>query len=328
MSDPTVISLGQIIVDMTMRVEQVPRAGEDVFAQDVSTQVGASYNMLHAVRQMGVSACHGAVLGTGAWSDLIARTLHADGIDHIGVRVEDEDCGFCIALTDAQAERTFVSTRGAEAHAPLDAFDGIEPNDGDVVYISGYTLVHRTAQALLRFLTRTRSHRFTAIFDVSPMLEQVDDVLLDALVGYRPIWSCNEREADIVVRRLRLPDSLPDRRERYASLADALDAIVIVRTGAEGAWVCRPDGECELVDGFPVTPVDTNGAGDCHTGVLCAQLAQGEPLSHAVRIANAAASIAVTRRGPATCPTRDETEQLMRSPYDKANTSGHTKGVQ
>lgn len=34
-----VISLGQVIVDLTMNVDAVPRAGEDVFAGNVQTQL-------------------------------------------------------------------------------------------------------------------------------------------------------------------------------------------------------------------------------------------------------------------------------------------------
>lgn len=60
-----VISLGQVIVDLTMNVDAVPRAGEDVFAGNVQTQVGASFNTLYAVRRMGVKASHAGVIGTG-----------------------------------------------------------------------------------------------------------------------------------------------------------------------------------------------------------------------------------------------------------------------
>lgn len=62
-----VISLGQVIVDLTMNVDAVPRAGEDVFAGNVQTQVGASFNTLYAVRRMGVQASHAGVIGTGPW---------------------------------------------------------------------------------------------------------------------------------------------------------------------------------------------------------------------------------------------------------------------
>lgn len=323
MSGPAVISLGQVIVDLTMRVDAVPRPGEDVFADGCRAQVGASYNMMHAVRRMGVEARHGGVVGRGPWASMIEDALRRDGIAHVGMRLDGEDNGFCIALTDAHAERTFVSTRGAEAHAPDDAFAGIEPDAHDVLYISGYTLVHPTARALLAFLRRTAGHRWAAVFDASPMVAQADDLTLSTLVGYRPVWTCNEREAGLLAARLGVgarggadagadaaaADGETDAAAAYRALADALGAPLIVRVGSGGAWVC--DGACTPVPGFPVEPVDTNGAGDCHTGVLCACLARGLPLVDAVRTANAAASIAVTRRGPATCPERREVERLL-----------------
>ena len=51
MGNGTVISLGQVIVDLTMSVEKSP-AGQDVFADEAGIHVGASYNTLRAVRQM------------------------------------------------------------------------------------------------------------------------------------------------------------------------------------------------------------------------------------------------------------------------------------
>jgi sugar/nucleoside kinase (ribokinase family) len=66
------------------------------------------------------------------------------------------------------------------------------------------------------------------------------------------------------------------------------------------------------VPGFPVRAVDTTGAGDAHTGVLAAGLLGGLSLPSAVRRANAAAALAVTRLGPATSPTAEEIDALLR----------------
>jgi sugar/nucleoside kinase (ribokinase family) len=52
-----------------------------------------------------------------------------------------------------------------------------------------------------------------------------------------------------------------------------------------------------------VTAVDSTGAGDAHAGVFLAALADGLDPAEAARRANAAAALAVTRRGPATAPT-------------------------
>ncbi|ANS77998.1 Ribokinase [Serinicoccus hydrothermalis] len=89
-------------------------------------------------------------------------------------------------------------------------------------------------------------------------------------------------------------------------------AVVVVRDGPEGC-VVRADGVTTRVPGFPQTPVDTNGAGDTHTGVLCAGVAQGRDWVEAARRANAAAAIKVTRRGPATAPTAEEVDDFLAS---------------
>ena len=66
-----------------------------------------------------------------------------------------------------------------------------------------------------------------------------------------------------------------------------------------------------LVPAPPVTMIDSTGAGDTHTGVLIAALAQGlDPLA-AMRRANTAAAISVTRQGPATAPDRDELDHFL-----------------
>ena len=99
--------------------------------------------------------------------------------------------------------------------------------------------------------------------------------------------------------------------ETVAWLCDRLQSPVIVRVGADGAWLAIPGDEVLRIPGFPMKAVDTNGAGDCHTGVLCALLCEGAPLEDAVRCANAASALAVTRSGPATCPDRKEVERLL-----------------
>lgn len=309
-----VISLGQVIVDLTMSVGKIPQPGEDVFADKVGICVGASYNTLHAVRQMDVAACHAGVLGIGPWADMIREVFKNEGIRHIGSDDVDRDSGFCVALTDAAAERTFISTRGAEAYGDEDTFHNIDPSDGDVVHISGYTFAHHTGEGLRAFIRRTSVGRnFTALFDPSPVVAHINDETFDEVVRYRPIWSCNEREATIVAKRLGLPGDRFTSRALIEQMARLLDSTLIVRIGRGGAWLARPDMDAELVPGCPVHAIDTNGAGDCHAGVLCAELSCGIVLHEAVRTANAAASIAVTRRGPATCPTRKEVREMLSS---------------
>jgi sugar/nucleoside kinase (ribokinase family) len=57
--------------------------------------------------------------------------------------------------------------------------------------------------------------------------------------------------------------------------------------------------------------VDTNGAGDTHTGVLVAERARGADWVSAARRANAAGALKVTRKGPATAPTVAELDAFL-----------------
>ena len=54
-----------------------------------------------------------------------------------------------------------------------------------------------------------------------------------------------------------------------------------------------------------VHAIDTNGAGDAHSGVLCAGIFQGLPIEEALVLANCAGALSTTQRGPATCSSEE-----------------------
>lgn len=87
----------------------------------------------------------------------------------------------------------------------------------------------------------------------------------------------------------------------------------MVRVGARGAWIREPGGETIHIEGYPTKAVHTRSAGGCHTGVMCAMLAKGHSLAESVKIANAAASIAIQHslNGVPQCPDYDEAIALI-----------------
>jgi ribokinase len=86
---------------------------------------------------------------------------------------------------------------------------------------------------------------------------------------------------------------------------------VVLTLGARGAYVAG-DGGRALVPGFAVEAVDTTAAGDVHCGALAVALVEGRPLLEAVRFANAAAALSVTRLGAQpSAPGRKDIETLL-----------------
>ena len=109
----------------------------------------------------------------------------------------------------------------------------------------------------------------------------------------------------------KFPSWLPADKAATA-LAARLGHHILVRKDDSGAYFAPADGTADLSSFHIPTPrvrtADTNGAGDAHSGVLAASLAQGIPLDRALVLANCAGALASTVIGPASCPTRDQIE--------------------
>ncbi|MEM7238317.1 MAG: PfkB family carbohydrate kinase, partial [Pseudomonadota bacterium] len=87
--------------------------------------------------------------------------------------------------------------------------------------------------------------------------------------------------------------------------------MLVVTRGADGAALYRR-GEQTPIAPFPVTPVDTTGAGDTFLGSLLAGFEAGLSDADAGRRASAAAALQITRQGAADAiPTAAEVDHFL-----------------
>lgn len=316
-----VVLMGQILVDLAVRGEALPAPGGDVWASDEGMHVGGGFNALVAARCMGAQAVSLSPIGQGPYSLLIQQALQRAEITDAGPHIDGIDNGFCIAFTDQSGERTFISTRGAETRAPASAWADFTATmrPGDVLYIDGYLMDHpanrQAAQAALEALPEG----VQVILDVSPVIG-----IPQGLPARDVIVSMNHREAQQIInqsaeRGLGQGQSQRCGQAREAGsvaslVASLLGRPVVVRAGAEGAYFARPAASANTgadVTYIPtprVAVIDTNGAGDAHSGVLAAALAQAIPLERALLLANCAGALSTTIVGPASCPAREQIE--------------------
>jgi ribokinase len=86
---------------------------------------------------------------------------------------------------------------------------------------------------------------------------------------------------------------------------------VIVKLGDQGCVYCGPQ-ETVVSPPFPVQAVDSTAAGDTFSAALAVSLAEGTRIEGALRFANAAAAISVTRAGAQTsAPSRPEANAML-----------------
>jgi ribokinase len=87
---------------------------------------------------------------------------------------------------------------------------------------------------------------------------------------------------------------------------------VVLKRGAEGAFVSVAGERAEWVKPFKVDAIDTVGAGDCFNGAFAVALEEGKDPWAAARFANAASAISVTRKGAqASMPMRADVEEFL-----------------
>ena len=311
-----VVLMGQILVDLAVRGEALPSPGGDVWAIDEGMHVGGGFNALVAARRMGAEAVSLSPIGDGPYSSLIQAALTREGIADLGPRIAGVDNGFCIAFTDHTGERTFISTKGAETMAPASAWANFvrTMHPGDVLYIDGYLMDHPTNREAAEAALRALPEGVRVLLDVSPVIG-----IPSALPSDGVIVSMNHREAQEIAQQSgdsSVRDRCREPREAARAMLSLLGRPVLVRAGAEGAYVASPSEEatsacCQDPTRVPtprVDAIDTNGAGDAHSGVLAASLAQGIPLERALLLANCAGALSTTVVGPASCPTRSQIE--------------------
>jgi ribokinase len=88
--------------------------------------------------------------------------------------------------------------------------------------------------------------------------------------------------------------------------------MVVLTLGARGVLVQAKGAAPLRVAAHAVQARDTTGAGDCFVGAFVAACLEGRDVAVAVRFANAAAALSVTRDGAAiSYPTREEVNAFL-----------------
>lgn len=298
------VSVGNVVIDILARVPQLPERGGDVLATSAGMSAGGALNAMVAAVRQGLPTAYAGGHGTGFFGDLVRVALREAGIPSLLDPAPDQDSGYDVALVDDSGERTFVTSFGAEAGISTKALAAIDVEPLDLVHVSGYGLLESTNGAVIAPWLAGLDSRVRVLLDPGPLVADIHPAVWAVALARANWLSCNEREAILLT-------GAEDATAAVRVLA-TLSPGVLVRLGAGGCLVAA-SGELHTVAGFDTTVVDTNGAGDAHAGAFLAALAAGlSPVAAAVR-ANACASIAVSRFGPATAPTLDEVVQLVES---------------
>jgi sugar/nucleoside kinase (ribokinase family) len=294
------------MIDVVMDIDELPVRGGDVRSSRRLVTPGGGFNVMSAARRQGAPARYVGQLGTGHFADVARGALEHEGIEIAVVARSDEDLGVCLVLVDASGERTFVTSPGAELVLRAADLDAVSLVCGDVVYLSGYNVLYPEVATTVSHWLQGVSADVVVAFDPGPRAADIDANIM-SVVLHRTDWLvCNAAEARFVSGLEDVVDAARTLRQSWHC------DLVVVRDGHRGCVGVGDRGAVRAAS-FTTNVVDTNGAGDVHNGVLIAELLNATPVEDALVRANAAAAIAISTFGPATCPTRDRVDALVSS---------------
>jgi sugar/nucleoside kinase (ribokinase family) len=299
------------MIDVVLRIDEVPRSGGDVLASEHLTTTGGGYNAMSAWSRQGVRAVYAGRLGRGPFNAIARDALASDAIAAPIEADSSLDVGFCVAMIDAKGERTFITSSGSEASLRETDLASLDVQRGDYVLVSGYNVMYPgQAEIVLHWLAALPDDTVVA-FDPSNRVEDIPAGNLDEILNRADWVLCNEIEAAALTGATTIEESVKELASRTGRRG------VVVRTGANGCRLTSRGGNDALIEPFATTVLDTNGAGDTHSGVFLAELALGTGELEAAQRANAGAAVSIATLGPASCPPRDViTAMLTRTTDD------------
>jgi sugar/nucleoside kinase (ribokinase family) len=208
-------------------------------------------------------------------------------------------------MIDATGERTFITSPGSEESLREADLASLDVRGDDYVLVSGYNVMYPgQAERVLHWLA-TLSEETVVAFDPSNRVADIPVGNLDEILGRADWVLCNEIEAATLTGATTIEASLTALASRSGRRG------VVIRTGADGCCLISRGREQTFIRPFETTVLDTNGAGDTHSGVFLAELARGTDELEAARRANAGAAVAIATLGPASCPPRDVITALL-----------------
>ncbi len=305
MNQPRVVVVGSSNTDMIIRLDRIPKPGETILGgRFVTAAGGKGANQAVGAARAGGAVTFVARVGRDMFGDRAVAGFRHDGIDvrHVS-RDPSAPSGVALIFVAKDGENSIAVASGANARlAPADVTRARPALGRADILLVQLEIPLPTVRAAL---DHAAARRVPVILNPAPARS-----LSPALLRRVTILTPNESEASLLTGIKVVSTATAARAAR--ALLDKGCRTVVVTLGAQGAWVANAELN-QLVPGFRVTPVDTTAAGDVFNGALAVALAEGQPLLEAVRFANAAGALSVTKLGAQpSAPARREIDRLLR----------------
>lgn len=294
-----IVVIGSSNTDMVVKTNHLPLPGETVLGGSFFMNAGGkgANQAVAAARLYGdvtfIAKVGNDLFGKNAVELFKAENIntnfiytdhqHASGVALITV---DKDGENCIAVASGANEALHVEEINAAAHIIAKA---------DIILMQ-LEIPLAVIEHVAHF---AHQHQKKLILNPAPATS-----LSDELLSQVSIITPNEKEASMLTG-IDIIDTTSAKEAALLLAAKGINTIIIT-LGAAGALVYH-EKEFTIVESNIVKAIDTTAAGDVFNGALSVALSEDKTMLEAVKFANEAAAISVTRLGAqASAPHRKE----------------------
>ena len=298
---PQILVIGSSNTDMVIKAQHLPRPGETVLGGTFfMNQGGKGANQAVSIARLSGQVTFICKTGNDIFGKEAKQLFEKEGIDTSFMFSDPEHpSGVALITVDDNAENCIVVASGANAKLlPVDistAHEAIEKADIIVMQLEIPIETVKYVANIARKLNKK------VILNPAPA-QALDIELLQSLYMITP----NETEAEMI-SGIKITDD-----DSLHACAQAIYNMgvqtVIITLSSKGALVYNETLQT-IIPSFEVNAIDTTAAGDVFNAALAVAVSEGQDLQEAVRFANKAAAISVTRLGAqSSAPYRNEVD--------------------
>jgi ribokinase len=298
-----IVVVGSFNADLVSYMERMPRPAETVHGDRFATGAGGKgSNQAVAAARLGADVTFIGRVGNDVFANLAYEIWDAEGVNYDFVNRDKEVAtGVAPILVDSSGENMIVVVLGANLRLRESDIDAARAR---IAAVDMLVVQREINLEIVPYALRTAKELgVKTILNPAPA-----DGASRESIQLADYLTPNEIELETLSG-----GPVDDVVSAARGLLTRADQTAVVTLGAEGAQIISPEDSIPIPT-FAVDAVDTTGAGDTFNAALAVGLSEGKALSDAVRFANAAAALCVTKPGAAdSAPYRADVDALYRS---------------
>ena len=296
-----ILVVGSSNTDMVVKTKRLPRPGETVVGGTFFMNPGGKgANQAVAIARLDGQATFICKTGNDVFGNQSKHLFELEGINTSFMFSDPvHPSGVALITVDAHAENCIAVASGANANLlPSDLSTAREAIEKADIILMQLEIPMDTIKYVAGI-----AHKLNKKVILNPAPAQpLDSELLQSLYLLTP----NETEAEMI-SGIKITDDHSLQACARAIYNKGVRSVIIT-LGAKGAYLYN-DAVQEYIPSYTVSAVDTTAAGDVFNGALAVAISEGFELLEAIRFANKAAAISVTRVGAqASAPYRHEVD--------------------